>query len=594
MRTSSKRARLAVLLLGAGVVAPLALTGAAAASPGTGSTSGAAPIHGTIKGFSTGDFTFLDAISTPTLNLAQVSLAQSAAGVSNNGLQTTDTLGQNLLTTIKPGGHNAYGRGAGVSVNLGSANGTSPKIQLTQAEAASPPPNQVVTKRILNLPLKPIATVDVQPDVAAANTTSSNNFCVLGVGHPISEGTSTITNADVLPATPTFTLLSADGTVKDDSTEELDPNGAGALGLNSVATLNTAGITLFKGVPGAQITIKVINPLILQAFAGGVPGSSSVTYGSNDGAKDVLSVTAGGQTQKLTAEQLLGTNGLTIDADGLLKVQIGGQPTVHTSADGTTTSALADLISVQVISLTPTASGSSAGGPLAPLFNQLLNPVLKALDGLTSQLDKALTSLGLAKGVDLRVGHFEANAQVPSGGIKCGLPVKKTTNKDPVNAGDTFTVTISAHNPYDCVVKNVLVDDKISGTGGVTWTVDSASPKPDKLSNSEVRWNNIGDIPPGGSKHVSVTITIGKDSISGQMRDNAHVTGTCATGNGPGTANVSLAGNFTLHAPQVHGATAPSGGGLPNTGSSPWLPIGGGLLLLSGLGLAIARRRASI
>jgi LPXTG-motif cell wall-anchored protein len=31
---------------------------------------------------------------------------------------------------------------------------------------------------------------------------------------------------------------------------------------------------------------------------------------------------------------------------------------------------------------------------------------------------------------------------------------------------------------------------------------------------------------------------------------------------------------------------------LPNTGSSPWLPIGGGLLALSGLSLFALRRRA--
>jgi len=594
MRTSSKRARLAVLLLGAGVIAPLAISGAASAAPGASSSTGAAPIHGTIKGFSTGDFTFLDALSTKTLNLAQVSLAQSAAGVSNTSLQTTDTLGQKLLTTIPASGHNAYGRGAGVSVNLGSANNTPPKIQLTQAEAASPPPGSQKTTRILNLPLKPIATVDVQPNHAVANTTSQNNFCVLGVGHPISEGTATVTNADVLPVSSAITLLSADGTVRNDSTEELDPNGAGALGLNSVATLNTAGITLFKGVPGAAITIKVINPLILDAFAGGVPGSSRVTYGSNDGAKDVLSITTAQGTQKLTAEQLLGTNGVTIDVDGLLKLQIGGQPTVNTSNDGTTTSAVADLVSVQVISLNPPPSVSSVGGPLGPLLNPILTPVLNALNGLTTQLDNALTKLGLAKGVDLRVGHFEANAQVPSGGIKCGIPVTKTSSKDPVNAGDKFTVTISARNPYDCTITGLRFSDRITATGGVTWTVNSASDHPDTLNHGQVVWNNLGSLPPGGHKDVTVTLTIGADSISGQMHDHAHVTGSCATGNGPGTSNVNLAGNFTLHAPNVRGANAPAGNKLPNTGSSPWLPIGGGLLLITGLGLAVARKRSLI
>src|SRR3954454_15012565 len=112
MQTKTKRMRLAVSLLAAGVIAPLAIAGAATASPGTTSRSGAAPIHGTIKGFASGDFAFLDALSVSSLNLAQLSIAQSASGVSNKALQTTDTLGQDLLTKGASGA-NAYGRGAG-------------------------------------------------------------------------------------------------------------------------------------------------------------------------------------------------------------------------------------------------------------------------------------------------------------------------------------------------------------------------------------------------------------------------------------------------------------------------------------------------
>jgi LPXTG-motif cell wall-anchored protein len=454
----------------------------------------------------------------------------------------------------------------------------------------------VVTKQLLNLPLAPVATADIQPDRAEANTASKNNFCVLGA--PLSEGTATIANANVLTS-GAISVLSANGTVKNDSTEELDPNGAGALGLNSVVTMNTAGITLFKGIPGAAINIKVVNPLILKAFAGGVPGSAKVTYGSNDGKKDVLKITAGGHSILLTVEQLLGTQGATIPVVGtvnnqvlhLLNIQIGGMPTVHLAPNGTKASAVADLVKVQVINTLGGPTTVNIGGPLGAILQPVLSPVVSALDKVVSALQPVVQSLGLQKGVDLRVGHFEANSQVPVGGIKCGLPVHKSTSKDPVNAGDTFTVTISAHNPYDCVVRNVRVVDNITATGGVKWTVDSTQPKADKQTNSQVVWNNIGNIKPGGNRHVAVTITIDKNSIAGQMRDHAHVSGTCATGNGPGTANVRLAGNFTLHAPNVNGATSPT---LPNTGSSPWLPIGGGVLLLTGLGLAVARRRSLI
>jgi len=595
--------QLAVSLLAAGVIAPLALTGAAAASPHAASGSGAAPVHGTIKGFASGDFAFLDALSVPSINLAQLSIAQSASGVSNKSLQTSDTLGQDLLTSKSPSGANAYGRGAGVSLNLGQADNKVPQVQLVDAEATSPKPSKA-HKDLLNLPLSPLAAVDVQPDSAQANTKSANNFCVLGKGHPISEGTATVANADVLPVTPTTTVLSADGTVRDDSQEQLIPNGAGAFALNSMVTMNTAGITLFKGVPGAAINIKVVNPLILEAIAGGVPGTSKVFFGGKDGKKDVLKITAGGHSVLLTVEDLLGTTGAIIPIIGkvagnktlhLLNIDIGGKPTIHTSANGQKTSAEADLVKVQLINKLGGPITTTIGGPLGKLLEPILKPVVDGVDQIVAQLQPAVDALGLKKGVDLRVGHFEANAQVPAGGIKCGLPVNKTTDKDPVTAGDTFTVTISAKNPYHCVVKNLTIDDKITSTEGVTWTVGATNPNADASStNDEVVWSHLPDLKPGQSTQVTLKITVAAGSTAGQMKDHAHVTGTCATGVGPGTANVSLGGNFTLHAPNVRGANAPAGNKLPNTGSSPWLPIGGGLLLITGLGLAVARKRSLI
>jgi LPXTG-motif cell wall-anchored protein len=588
MAQHTKRARLTVLAIGLGVLAPLALTGSASAA---GDTNPYPSANGTINGFSTGDFTFLDALSVGKTNLAQVSIAQSAAGVSNKGLQTTDTLNQDLLTSKSKAGKTSYARGAGVSLNLGQGANSVPQAQLVKAEATAPAPS-TATGRLLNLPLSPVANVDVQPDQAQANTSSKTGFCVLG--EPLSEGTSTTANADVLPATLAginSALLSADGTVKDDSTEELDPNGHGSLGLNSVSTLNTAGIQLFKGVPGAQITIKVINPLILAAFAGGFPGTSKVLYGSNDGAKDVLSITTNGQTFKLTAEQLLGTNGLHITLPGLLKIQIGGQPTVNTSSNGEKTSAVADLVQVTVLGTATTSGNTSVGGPLAPILQPVLSGLTNALKSITSALGKALAATGINPGVDLRVGHFEAKSQVPAGGIHCGIPVKKTSNKDPVTAGDNFTVTISAHNPYHCTIRHVRVDDKITATGGVQWTVGATRPPADSKTNNEVIWNNIGDIAPGATKAVQVDIAINSDSAAGTMSDTAKVTGKCATGNANGTATVNLAGKFTLHGPRINPSSSP---GLPNTGMNPLLPVAGGLVLMTGIGIAVARRRGVI
>ena len=590
MRMTAKRLRLTVLLATAGTVVPLALGGSASAAGSlTVSNDPNPPITGTIQGFTNGDFAYLDALNVGSLSLAQLTLAQSAAGVSNGKLQTVNTLGEDLLPTKSGTGHNAYGRAAGVSLNLGQGSASVPQVQLTQAEVVSPPPGQVKTARILNLPLAPVANVDVQPDIATANTTSNTNFCVLGAGHPISAGQATIANAEVLPVTSTQAVLAVNGTVQNNSLEELAPNNSGALGLDSATLLHTANIELFKGIPGATISIKVINPLVLQAFAGG-DGSSFVTYGSGDKQKDVLSITAGGQTATLTAEQLLGSNGLTIDVDGLLRVQIGGKPTMSVTNDKV--SALADLISVQVISLNNNTA-SSVGGPLAPLLNPILTPVLTALNGATQAIDKLLTSLGIKAGVDLRVGHFEANAQVPPGGIQCNIPVSKTPSTQNVTAGNPFSVTLTADNPYNCTIENLKFEDKIqSQTGDVKWTVANTSPKADGGStDSDLTWSSLGSIAPGGHKSVTVTINVPADSPSGELEDTAIVTGTCASGNGPGTVNIHLNGTVTLHGPTVVGTGPKTVHLLPNTGSSPWLPIGGGLLAMTGLGLVAARRR---
>jgi hypothetical protein len=590
---SSARWRLSVLSAGAVALAPLSLAApSVAASSSSPAAAANAPIHGTVKGFATGDFAFLNALSVPSLNLTQASVAQSAAGVSNQSLQTTDTLGQDLLTSTSAKGHNAYARGAGVSVNLGQPDDKAPQAQLTDAEAASPPRNST-TKNIVNVPLSPVLTATVQPDVAAANT-SDDNFCVLGA--PLSEGTATVADATVLPAAGTA-LVTANGTVQDDSTEELDPNGAGGLGLNSVATLHTAGITLFQGV--APITIKVVNPLILQAFAGGVKGSAAVSFGSSDGKKDLLSVTGNGTTTMLTVEQVLGGKGAVIPIVGtvdgktlhLLNIDIGGKPSMEVSSDGTTASAVADLIKVQVINKFGPAN-VSIGGPLGPILEGTLGPVVAILDQLVSELQPVITSLGLKKGFDLRVGHFEANAQVPSGGVHCGLPVQKATNKDPVRPGEQFTTTIRVDNPYDCVAKDVRVDDHITATTGVVWTVGATRPRADKVTNTEVVWDDIGSIQPGGHKTVAVDITISPHSAAGRMSDQSHVTTSCGTGNGPGTSTVHLTGQSPLHAPTVLAekvARTP----LPDTGMSPLVPVGGALLVAVGIGLAVLRRRTT-
>ena len=565
-------ARLTLTSAGTVIAALLALpTGASAAS-------GRAAVDGTINGFATGDFVYLNLLDTSAADVAQVSVSQTSAAVSNKKLQTGDTLDQ-LVFDGKTAGENAYGHAAGVSLNLGQGDNSVPQARLTLAEAASPPRKREVTE-LVEVPAAPVVNATVQPDTAEANTRSLDDFCVLG--KPISQGTANVADVQLVPAgdavAPGFALADATGEVLTRSTQQLVPNGRGTLGLSSSSSLETAGLTLFAGIAGAETTIKVLNPITLDATAGGFPGTARATFGDEDSDKPVLSIKNGTNVTKLTLEQLIG-DGAVIDFNGLLKLEIGLDPQTTKSADGTKVSSVADLVKITVIG-DPAPSSGSIGGPLGSVLNPVLGPVLQALDdsGLLQAIDDALVGAGLSTGVDFRLGHFEALAEVPQGGITCGLPVDKTVDDELVRPGDRFTYTITVSNPYDCTLEDVRVDDRIEATDGVLWKVVGTRPAADRQTDDRVTWNNIGDIATGEQRSVEVDIRIQESSSSGRFTDRATAMASCGTGGDGAGADIDLTGRDRLDEPRVQ--TGP----LPDTGSSPWLPVGAAV----SLGLALA------
>src|SRR5207253_214796 len=46
------------------------------------------------------------------------------------------------------------------------------------------------------------------------------------------------------------------------------------------------------------------------------------------------------------------------------------------------------------------------------------------------------------------IGHLEAAAEVPAGGITCPIPVTKTPDVESVQSGHNFTTTIKVDNPW--------------------------------------------------------------------------------------------------------------------------------------------------
>jgi uncharacterized protein DUF11 len=540
---------------------------------------------GKVQGLGNNDFLFVSALKTSSVHVAQVAAAQTAAGV-GKPFKTEDKLGQLLLTKLSKSGKNAYGHGQGISLNLGQGDNKAPQAALTAAEATSPKPSSKKTSLLdlSNTPLKPVVSANVQPDTAVANTQSANNYCV--VGAPLSMGTAHVADLSVLNLTSSTSVLKANQAVVTESAEQLVPNGKGNFGLSTTSVVEPVGITLFKGVPGAALTIKILNPLVLRANALGVPGKASVAYGANgDGKIPVVAITAGGSTQKLTMDQLVGSGGVKLHL-GVADVEIGVPPTVKTSTAGTKASATADLVSIQI----PGTKGISAsvGGPLGSLLNPILQPVVSGLNPVLATLQSTLKSLGLQV-ADIRVAHQETSAQVPAGGISCPIPVRKTANPNPVVAGHDFVYTITATNTV-CAggLEDVMVDDKITADPGVKWTVKSTRPKADKVSNSEVVWNDIGTIPYGKSKSVHITVAVDSNSAGGLFHDHAHVTGKCGTGNANGkNTTVNLTGRVSVDIPKVNTQE------MPNTGLSTRWPLAGIVLALAAGAAAVLRRRVT-
>jgi hypothetical protein len=544
--------------------------------------SAAAPAHAAtakVAGLGNNDFVYVNAAQFGTTSLAKASVAQTAAGV-GTPFDTTSGLSE-LLFKGATSGKNAYGHGAGVSLGLGQGANQVPQAQLTVAEASSPKPSDDKTSLIdlSNTPLKPVVSAVVQPDTAAANTTSVNDYCILGA--PLSGGSASVANLSVLNAGAT-SVVKADQVVNTASTQTLVPNASGNFGLQAQSVTEPVGLTVLAGTPN-PLTIKILNPVLLTAIAGGHNGEASVTYGADGkGTVPVVSLSSGSNTTTLTMAQLVGSGGLKIHL-GIADLDIGVPPTVSTSPDGTKASASADLIKVTVPGTTaPTVSG---GGLLGAILTPVLKPVVQGASSVLSAVQSALQAAGLQV-ADIRIGHQEVSSQVPPGGINCHIPMTKTAFPNPVQVGNTFVYTITAYNTI-CVsgLMHVRIEDFITADPGVKWTVTGTRPPANTVTDSHVVWNDVGTIPYGKTKSVYITVSVPKGSGAGVFHDDANARGSCGTGSATGKqTTVSLTGKVHVNLPRV------VAGPLPKTGSSPWLPIGAGVLLVLATGGALVRR----
>jgi hypothetical protein len=524
---------------------------------------GVAPAHAagvpfssaTFSGSAIGSAIHADALNSGSTRVANAEVAIASAAVNSKGL--TAATNENARQ-VNPAAKDkfSYGRGAGLEVGLGADPGTDGQIIVAgKSEGSAPctvppslkdsctPPNWHDSKQIGPVPASPLAWASVAQGTSDAKWNTET--CILG--DDISRGLGFAADAQILETgsgnAPDLNapLLTTDANAgRRDITQTVSrlfftPNTTGDFGLHSQVEQTLAPVTLFRGTPN-ELTIEVAGEWVLDTFASGVPGQSKVSYHpqNTDGTPVtpttplVRIIQAGTVTNILTTQDLLGATGLQIPIPGVADISIGEDPRAiggdadsspAVVGDGTSISAAVDVVRVRLV------------------------------DG----------SLG-----DIRVGHMEAKAAVPSGGVNCPIPVHKdnaglTNTATAIDANNNFRVKITIKNAFSCPLENVsLIDENKTKSGDAKFELAGTDPGNDPKPGAGAtftkhtdQWSTasypaLGTIPVGGTKDVYVVTHV--ISGGGVIEDVATAKGDlhCGPNSAIGEAKFSLTGSFTL------------------------------------------------
>ncbi len=510
----------------------------------------------------------LNAATVGTTTVANLQAAHSGGSVDSTGL--TETLNDQFGQVVQPAlpDKNAYGRGSGVEVGLLTANPQPTNVNtiiLTQiAEAAAPPITDLVVKET-PIDLPGILTVSLARGQAQA--TYDPEFCP--IGRPLTYGQGYVENLVALNGLA-GTSQTGDSASESTTVTYLVPNGDGTFGVVSESRQIIAPINLLPvNVAGTSIIVEVLGPLTMKATATGKPGDprNGISYPGTPTLR-VRTITLGISTNiiDLSLQDLLGSGGLNLPIPLLGSVTAGTPPT---GLDGTGAPTVA-------------ADGTVAAGAVDAI-RVILNP------------------LGIEV-LDLAVGHIEAAALAPAGGVTCRIPVKKIAVPDPVPVGEevTFVITIPSdaalYNAlFACDLVNITAVDNVEvASGSATFTIVSAD-RGGVVEGNKVTWANLGNYVLG-QPPIELRLVVRINSASGEavIRDIVDVSATL--GNCRGSAagddlvlgsgqitNAAVAGRFVLLTPVAGGRLAATGGtALP-------LVVGGGLALMA-LGLMRVRK----
>lgn len=502
-----------------------------------------------------------DALRTDDGRLLDVEVSFSGASINSAGYSSAVRNEVGRIVSPASGRARSAARGAALEAGLNVGNDADNQLIVAGKAESSAPGGEESVKQIGPLKAAPLAWASLL--TGRANALYAGNQCVLG--DDASRGASSVLDLQVLETGETAEdgrlggpLLALDANnperavvnslsrtrfvaQTDKAGKPLGTN----TGLMSETRLTIQPVTFFTGSAN-EVTIEVLGEWVLRAVATGLPGGAWVHYGPADASPEtpVLRVIRGGEVQNiLTLQDVLGDAGRQIVIPGLGEIAVGedaraiggefaSKPGV--AANGTSASAAADVVRVRL-----------------------------------------LTDSGVA---DVRLGHMEAAAAVPAGGIACSIPVTKTPNPATVNVGQPFVTDITITNPYECDLQNVSATDDIATQQSARYRVNSttdAGVYSGGDASGVIDWGALGTIDAGKSKKISAGFTA--TDGPGRIIDTVSVIGTCGVGTATGTTTVQV---------QVTGtatATVPVGSrvlGVRNELPATGVPIG--LLALSG------------
>lgn len=550
----------------------------------------AAAPGGPYGGFAQGTVAHVSALDVMGTKVLNAEVGQASAAVASEGLPTA-IYNEYDRPIVRAGfkGKNSYGRASLLEAGLGVTKTDANQVAPFVSEAATSGGTKVDDKDPVHVPGSPLLYLDALHTTAVANWNA--NTCV--IGQPISASQATAASAQLVnlvsntnPNGSFPQALAGLGVVGTHSYEILYPGKGPGLGLASVTVTDAVHLALLQGTAN-EVDIDVA-PAFLVTQADGTPGGAKVTYEA-----PIAKISAGGQVIKILT-----------DLTGPIDIQI---------PPGAGTNGTDMLLRLKLGTLLPLVSSSG------PNIKTLTKP-----DGTIAQGSVNVLELTLLKvpevpltGATVSVGHLEAAAQVPSGGVSCPIPVTKTSDKESVTTGSSFTTTIKVDNPWVCPLVLSKVTDEINTIdGNATFQVTSATPDPssptlptaDGLSSATVKWDkNLPTVPPGGSAIFTVTLKTGGgvENVISHIRDIATAEGAVsnckpAPGSGEtevtGITNVKVpvtgTGTFTQPTTKVLGVTK-----LPKTGvedgAYSWAGIAMLLTALGG-GTVLRRRKFKI